>query len=97
MEGMPGPDRSGSLQLETLNTPGPTPAASGATDESDTDFQSAYSASPRDSYGESQHLEHNLLTTTQSSEYHYTDTHAVFKSKVDSDFEDTTSTPIITG
>ncbi|KAF9241378.1 DENN domain-containing protein [Melanogaster broomeanus] len=32
-------------------TPALTPALTGTTDDSDTDFQSAYSASPRDSYG----------------------------------------------
>ncbi|KAK0506225.1 DENN domain-containing protein [Armillaria luteobubalina] len=35
----------------TPTTPGLTPVAAGATDDSDTDFQSAYSASPRGSYG----------------------------------------------
>ncbi|KAK0456595.1 DENN domain-containing protein [Armillaria borealis] len=35
----------------TPTTPGLTPVVAGATDDSDTDFQSAYSASPRGSYG----------------------------------------------
>ncbi len=35
----------------TPTTPGLTPVIAGATDDSDTDFQSAYSASPRGSYG----------------------------------------------
>ncbi|KAG2072634.1 hypothetical protein BDR04DRAFT_1230371 [Suillus decipiens] len=37
-------------EIATLSTPAPTPAISSITDDSDTDFQSAYSASPRDSY-----------------------------------------------
>jgi EEF1A N-terminal glycine/lysine methyltransferase len=36
----------------TPTTPALTPAMTGTTDDSDTDFQSAYSASPRESYGE---------------------------------------------
>jgi nicotinamide N-methyltransferase len=98
MENMPSPDHSDSQQLETLAIPGPAAAAaSGATDESDTDFQSAYSTSPRDSYGESKHLEQDLPTTIHSPKTHYTDTHALVKSQGDSDFEDTTSTSITTG
>ena len=37
-------------QIETPTTPALTPTFTGTTDESDTDFQSAYSASPRQSY-----------------------------------------------
>ncbi|KZV77646.1 hypothetical protein PENSPDRAFT_679188 [Peniophora sp. CONT] len=37
-------------QVETPTTPALTPTFTGTTDESDTDFQSAYSASPRESY-----------------------------------------------
>ena len=36
----------------TPSTPALTPALTGTTDDSDTDFQSAYSASPRESYGD---------------------------------------------
>ncbi|KAF8922558.1 AEX-3 domain-containing protein [Mucidula mucida] len=36
---------------QTPSTPGLTPVTASATDDSDTDFQSAYSASPRGSYG----------------------------------------------
>ncbi|KAF7784321.1 hypothetical protein Agabi119p4_486 [Agaricus bisporus var. burnettii] len=97
IEGAPGPDFSVSQQLETPTTPGLTPATSGTADESDTDFQSAYSTSPRNSYRQSQHLEQGLISTSQSSEYHYSDNHAVVKSQADGDLQDTTSTPITTG
>ncbi|KAF9453813.1 hypothetical protein P691DRAFT_755175 [Macrolepiota fuliginosa MF-IS2] len=59
----------------TPTTPSLTPGASAATDESDTDFQSAYSASPRNSYGNFDHdaLEDDQDTTitTKSPDYHY--------------------------
>lgn len=97
IEGVPSPDFSVSQQLETPTTPGLTPATSGTADESDTDFQSAYSTSPRNSYRQSQHLEQGLISTSQSSEYHYSDNHAIVKSQADGDLQDTTSTPITTG
>ncbi|VDB84478.1 unnamed protein product [Peniophora sp. CBMAI 1063] len=44
------PAFAANVQAETPTTPALTPTFTGTTDESDTDFQSAYSASPRQSY-----------------------------------------------
>ncbi|KXN90020.1 hypothetical protein AN958_05025 [Leucoagaricus sp. SymC.cos] len=56
-------------------TPGLTPGAGATTDESDTDFQSAYSISPRDSYGNFDHEnledDQDITLPTKSPEYHF--------------------------
>lgn len=86
----------------TPTTPALTPGASAATDESDTDFQSAYSASPRDSYGNFDHdtLEEDQDTTINAKipEYRYANTPSAvnFPSSVENTgaFTDVANTPL---
>lgn len=99
IEPLPSPDPLVSQQLITPTTPALTPGAAGTTDESDTDFQSAYSTSPRDSYGQfdpdTQEEYQDITITTKSPEYQYTNTHSMVKPEGDGDLENTGSTPTI--
>lgn len=62
-------------------TPALTPGASATTDESDTDFQSAYSTSPRDSYGNFDHdalgQDQDITITTKNPDLNYADSHSL--------------------
>lgn len=51
----------------TLSTPPPTPFVAATAEDSDTDFQSAYSASPRDSYGSFEQERGSSSSPEQSS------------------------------
>lgn len=53
--------------VTTLSTPPPTPFVTATAEDSDTDFQSAYSASPRDSYGSFEQERGNSSSPEQSS------------------------------
>lgn len=55
-----------SPQAATPSTPSLTPGASAVTDDEETDFQSAYSTSPRGSYGS---LEHYAVKTYDHDEH----------------------------
>jgi hypothetical protein len=85
---------------DTPTTPGLTPGASATTDESDTDFQSAYSASPRDSYGfDHENLEDDQDLTMTKTPFHYPDTTSTTTSFPNEDTdasEDSVNTPTLT-
>ncbi|KAF5355625.1 hypothetical protein D9756_003768 [Leucocoprinus leucothites] len=90
-----------SPEQNTPTTPSLTPGASATTDESDTDFQSAYSTSPRDSYGfDNENLEDDQgLTISKSPNFHYpsaTSTATSLPSEDTDTSEDSVKTPTIT-
>ncbi|KAJ3575632.1 hypothetical protein NP233_g967 [Leucocoprinus birnbaumii] len=90
-----------SLEANTPTTPSLTPGASATTDDSDTDFQSAYSTSPRDSYGfEHKNVdEEQDLIISKNPNFHYpnpTSTTTPLSNEDTDASEDSVNTPTIT-